>query len=513
MTSHLVVAVELVTGAYDAADSEDRRLAEWPPHPARLFCSLVSVARGEDERSALRWLEQQGPPLVAASVDHSTSRTASYVVTNQRSLTGGSQFHPGRSNQLRSRSRVFPGSSRIEFVWQVAPDQQIIAHLDAMCARVPYLGRATGMATLTASRRAAEIIEEVDVFEPVPDDDKVAVAGQLMLRTPYPGYLAALDEQYELDMPAWLANRFTEYRLRSDPEDHVALRQVHPSLYRDVVILRFVNLRPQGRLGPEFVEALRSSVLRSAGPNAPGVLHGHGADGRPHVAFLALPNVAPQPVSRTSDAWHRSWGHLLGIAVAVPELDAAERRAVLSAVLGLRRLNENNEQVITLEIDRIGAVQLRYEPTLIKPFGVTPERWRRSARCWSSVSPVVLDKYPRRSMTAEDIVLGSVRQAGLPEPVDISVSRSPLLPGASQLQPIDLPKKFRGRLFRHVTLTFAEEVAGPVLIGAGRYLGLGLMAPVSGKTDRDAGGESSDPATEDVIDLTTQVGAPSGGDL
>ena len=35
----------MVTGCYDAADVLDRERAEWPPHPARLFCALVAAAR------------------------------------------------------------------------------------------------------------------------------------------------------------------------------------------------------------------------------------------------------------------------------------------------------------------------------------------------------------------------------------------------------------------------------------------------------------------------------------
>ena len=35
------ITVHLLTGRYAAADHNDREQAEWPPHPARLFSSLV----------------------------------------------------------------------------------------------------------------------------------------------------------------------------------------------------------------------------------------------------------------------------------------------------------------------------------------------------------------------------------------------------------------------------------------------------------------------------------------
>jgi CRISPR-associated protein Csb2 len=40
-----------------------------------------------------------------------------------------------------------------------------------------------------------------------------------------------------------------------------------------------------------------------------------------------------------------------------------------------------------------------------------------------------------------------------------------------------VPDRFAGRL-RHVEIAFSEPIAGPLVIGDGRFLGLGLMAPV-----------------------------------
>ena len=37
------------------------------------------------------------------------------------------------------------------------------------------------------------------------------------------------------------------------------------------------------------------------------------------------------------------------------------------------------------------------------------------------------------------------------------------------------------RLAKHVTLAFDRPVRGPVLLGAGRYFGLGLMRPLRGE--------------------------------
>ena len=63
------IAVELLTGRYTAQQFNDRNRPEWPPHPARLFSALVAAWADNDEpdgeeRSALRWLEDQDPPSI-----------------------------------------------------------------------------------------------------------------------------------------------------------------------------------------------------------------------------------------------------------------------------------------------------------------------------------------------------------------------------------------------------------------------------------------------------------------
>src|SRR5262249_17555763 len=101
------VEVRLLTGRYDAGSAGDRAVPEWAPHPGRLFAALVAAARSEAEWEALRWLERQEAPLVTASPAAATM-TRSYVVTNRVAPGGGSQTHPGRTNQLRTRVGVTP---------------------------------------------------------------------------------------------------------------------------------------------------------------------------------------------------------------------------------------------------------------------------------------------------------------------------------------------------------------------------------------------------------------------
>jgi CRISPR-associated protein Csb2 len=453
----LVVSVELLSGRYEAGGAEDQQLAEWPPHPARLFCALVAAARGEKDRAVLAWLERQPPPSVHADRQAATLTRSAYVVTNTLS-PGGSQTHPGRTNGRRARATAAPASPRIAFVWDAADAPAgAVEVLDRMARRVPYLGRSSGVALVSTSATSEAPPVPAVAFDPCD-----LTEAEVSLRVPYPGYLADLDALFEAGQSTWQAARFLGYRVRVATNE--AAPPAAPSVYSDVVIFGFAGLRPDGRLAGRFTQALRTEVLRQAGDAAPAALHGHGADGRPHVAFLALPNAGSEHAD----------GHLLGLAVAIPDLPDSERRATVAACLALRRPGED---VAELPVRDLGAVELTYRPGLVRPWGLRPERWRRGSKRWMTATPMVLDRYPK-----DGDMVTEVRRAcltvGLPEPAAVTVGRDPLLPGAVAMRPSDLPAKLKGRLYRHVSLTFDVAVAGPLLLGAGRYLGVGLFAPL-----------------------------------
>jgi len=478
----LVIDIELISGRYDAAGAGDRDAAEWPPHPARVFCALVASARSESDHVALRWLERLPAPVVQASPTARPDVRDSFVVTNlvvsaseqrkaQKQKKGGSQFHPARTNLLKVRHSTVPGTSRVRVVWpDVDAEASTVAVLDVLARRVPYLGRSTGVATLSVGvgteLGSTDLPKGLAQFDPAPSGPP-----GVALRVPYPGYLDLLIDQYDNDRPAWEASLDVNYRLPGREPQRSAPSATAPSVYTDVIILRFAGLRPDGRLTVMFTEALRRAVMASTGDPLPDALHGHDADGRPHVAFLALPN-ADNP---------RADGHLMGMAVAIPDLPELERRAIVRGVLVGMRSDDgssgNQQRTLRLSVPRIGEVDLAYEPGLVRPWGIRPERWRRGSDHWVSVTPVVLDRFPRKGDVEQEIARSCVR-VGLPQPRDIVVSTAPMVAGGVRMRPQDLPQRSRGKLFRHVGLRFDHPVAGPMLLGAARYLGVGLMAPL-----------------------------------
>lgn len=198
----LNIDIELISGRYEAAGAGDRDVAEWPPHPARVFCALVASARSETDREALRWLERLPAPVVQASPTSRPDVRASYVVTNVVKASGGSQFHPARTNALKARHSTVPGSLRVRVAWPDAnAEQSTVAVLDALARRVPYLGRSTGVAALSVTvgseLGSTGLPEGLQQFEPTPVGTRGAG-----LRVPYPGYLELLTDQHENGRPA-----------------------------------------------------------------------------------------------------------------------------------------------------------------------------------------------------------------------------------------------------------------------------------------------------------------------
>ncbi|RLP12421.1 type I-G CRISPR-associated protein Csb2 [Propionibacterium australiense] len=451
--------ITLLSGRYDAGGGDDPRAVEWPPHPARVFSALRAVA-SDDELAPLAELERLSPPLIHASAA-GAYRTRGYVVTNAREQKGKHQIHPGRTAGFRQRSGSLPHDARVQFDW---PDGDTLsdgslASLDRLARRVPYIGRSTSPAILIFSRVSdPEPLPGLTTYEPAEGP------GTVSIRVPYPGYLDELDALHEANQPAWQAagGRSRRSYREAGVEEKTPGQQPIESSYPDLVILRFVDRRPPGSLVGQFTEALRRKVMGQTEEPLPPALHGHGLPGVPHVAYLGLPLAG----------FEHADGQLMALAVAIPGLERAERRRILRGILG-----NDPDRSVSLHVPGIhGSFPLRYSPNDPLPHSATIARWIKPSRTWVSVTPLVLDRYPKDHDLVSAAAV-SLAQAGLPTPRAVELSKQPMTPGAVRLRPDELPKRCRGRLYTHARVVFDQPVRGPVLAGAGRYFGVGLFAP------------------------------------
>ena len=158
------------------------------------------------------------------------------------------------------------------------------------------------------------------------------------------------------------------------------------------------------------------------------------------------------------------------------------------------------EYPLKLTMGTRGVVRLRRVVGDSDLVSLRPEVWRKSSHRWTSVTPVALPQHPG-SLTkgaagtrakawgrAETAVRLACTHVDLPDPAAVSLSLDPWVAGARKTAHFP-PFRQRGREGRpvrrqlvHVSMTFDHLVRGPLMIGAGRFFGLGLMRPVQETT-------------------------------
>jgi len=475
--------VELLEPSYQATAPGGGR-AEWPPHPARLFCALVAHASLDDtgHHAALGWLERQAPPVVAVPSQSAESAQPrrSWVPTNAIAPRSEHRSLPGRTSG--GSQRLWPqralANGLITFTWAATPSQEVANALREIAVRVPYLGRATGPALLST----AVLDAEADMVEEEGRQHwRLAPAGagghrSTPLRVAYPGYLQDLIDAHDAGQPAWQLARTELYAPQADGPDPVLQQLRGP--FTDMVIFRFSQsaaLDPRHTL--MVTSALRDAVLSRLDAMGHVVqempsVHGHQARGSVlrSAAYLALPVVGNQHAD----------GLLRAVAVALPAgMPERERRALLAAVIhhdgGLRHLSVAALGT-TVVLARVPENEAAAGPRVL-----SAAAWQRPARVWTSALPMVLDRFPKPAdphwVTA---VTTSCVLAGLPEPVDVQVERAGvLLAGTSSPSRHQLRRKPGERPLPgcHVRLTFDRPLIGPVTVGSKRNFGLGLCWP------------------------------------
>jgi CRISPR-associated protein Csb2 len=469
----LALSVTLLAGCYEASLGAGH---EWPPHPGRLFSALVAQAEPDGPHdAALRWLQTQPAPVVLAS-EASTSTMQGFVPTNA-SGKDTHQTYLGRTSGERSWHRVHPRHAVVHVVWESAdPPSDVLTGLRQLSRRVPYLGRST-----------SPVMIRVDTAAPGRDDRLLRWESPgdrtCRMRVPHLRSVEALREAYDNDEPARSVDRWVPYgqALRDADVPMAAVDGPWPEL------LTFglpSGTALDGRLVVRIATAWRKAVLSALRPEygerAPelALLHGHDKQGGRSCAFLALPTVGHEHAD----------GQVRGLGLAVsPDLPEQVRRSLLR-VLGM-----------DIDAPRLPPFHVPglLEPAVPLVHGSTDGRvtfdagrWtgRAGATTWSSVTPVVLDRFPRRREDYADHVVAACALAGYPEPIAVDVVKTSSWRGAAFLRRSDLQRRADSQPppSVHCRLAFGSALRGPVVLGQLRHLGLGLCLPEPVRADWDA---------------------------
>lgn len=486
------IGVELLMGRAVISRWESRealgqpREPEWPPHPDRVFMALVAGwgEAGEDtaQREALEWLETLCAPALAVPLEAS-QRTpfTSYVPVNDESSPMGKKgpFGPmgslpiGRNRQPRQFPVAVPDSPTFFLIWDVDIPVNLRLGLEQVCALVTYLGH-------SASPVRVWIEDRPPKPTLIPDNNRFSHHLRMFGRR----RLAYLKNRYDAGLrpqPSLWQGYATTKR---EPAESIFDGPFDPGIFvlRELPGHRRYALESCGIIS----DAIRTELLRRHGPGAPEWISGHADDGSPskqsRPAFLPLGYV---------DHKHAD-GHLLGIAIIVPrDFEHTER---LFQLLGLHDGSKDHDiesgvPFLSLTIRNphlgnreIGQLELELDerPEGRRPFSLKSFTWTHPHRIWKTVTPVMLSRFPRRGLTAEEVVAKACVEAGYPNPVAVRVSFAPLMRGVPHSRAFHVkPREGKPpRPLTHAAIEFPVSVRGPVLIGAGRYLGYGACRPL-----------------------------------
>lgn len=422
---------------------------------------------------------------------------------------GESLLPERRIRQSRTFPSVTPREPRVTLVWRDADaDAALRMTLDRLAARVARLGHSSSL----VSMRILPPDERLQRPYRIPDPD-----GEYLLRGVGPGQLERLCRDHEVHqgvasgrtMPA-IVHNYAEPRAADAAYAHtvfgdddwiVFARELGPSL----PATRAVGM----------AKAVRGALQRfSPVQPPPELVSGHKPAGQAseqdHLAIVPLPFVGDPYAG----------GEILGVAVIFPRTTGAQdRNVVLKAIhaweqaTGRHEASDDDEQsapdgIVAGGDEEDNAPRRHASPRVVVrlPGGaenylsrlparerqtLTARRWCRPSRVWATATPIALDRHPgdlrsrdpdelRAAVAAaEETIAAACRRIGLPTPRVTVVPAAPVA-GAFKARAFPSFPPVVGRTQRvlaHALVEFAEPVRGPLLLGAGRYVGLGLLFP------------------------------------
>lgn len=563
------IEVNFLTGRYVATSHSDRRVGEWPPHPARLFSALVAAwaeveKPDSEERSALEWLEAQAAPAITAPEAVPRRTVSHFVPVNDPTIVGralqerrsdeirtltdqlhealvasGGEVTPavarlqkqvakkrevgntvrsprktpakaalaaafamlpeGRGKQERTFPSMSPNVPRVTYSWDVVPPDTTARTLDSLLTRVTRLGHSS---SLVSCRVAPD--------PPIPTHVPATNAGGSILRTVRRGQLAELERQHARHQgvrPRSLPFAGVRYQpVEVSPDEPI----ITPNTRGRWIVFEFTrdSRAFHATRCVELATAMRRAILSHAEDPIPEGISGHRDDGKPslspHIAILPIPYVG----------YRHADGRLFGVALSVPDgMDRASQTGLYRAIGTWERTVRDNvgaNEPLTVTMGSRGVVRMRRVLDVSELWSLRVEPWRTRSRRWLSATPVALPRHPG-SLTkgtatartkawarAEASTRLACAHVGLPDPTIVELSFDPGISGARKA--IHFPafrqtgregKPVRRQLV-HVSLTFDDPVAGPLMLGTGRFVGLGLMRPTPPRSTQQPADEPSD---------------------
>ena len=505
---------------------------EWPPSPLRVYQALLAaaVARspartlGQEDLAALRWLEELPPPRILAPRGLPAMGRRLSVPNNAMDVVGrlwahGSDSTTGDASPATHRTMktvrptLLQGDACVHLLWLLGEhlDSAVVEHADRLAAvatSIVVIGwgvdLVVGEARLVDEVAVASLAGEL--WEPQ------ARAGADGLRVPVSGTLEALCERYRAVcrrispdglLPTPPLTRYTTvtYRRAGDrpPRPAVVFALHDPDADR----LRPFDAARQGLTVAGMMRHAVDQAAKATGWSAEKiatVVLGHGEQhGEPESIPAGSQRFSYLPVP-TIEA--RGGG---------PGVVGAIRRVLLTCLGGdcARELNWAREALVAGELIDETSRQVKALLGVAPPGDTVVRRYLGSSTTWATVTPVSLPGHDdpkgwrrrlRAGVTAQEqqlllarldarvdrLLRKAILQAGfsaeLAEHAELSWRATGFLPGVERIDCYGLPGHLRGYRRLHVRLVWRDargeklSLPGPLCLGGGRFLGLGLFA-------------------------------------
>ena len=495
MTGALLISVRFYEGRYHG-------LGDWPPAPGRLFQALLAgAAEGanlpEPARGALDWLERQAPPTIAAPHGLPGQVYSMYVPNNDIDSKLGRRNSPLLENvvseirvEKKLRPILFDQQGSILYCWQIESSKDDNAAQICELAKSLYqLGLGIDMAwadgSITSDTEASDLLSMHGGVIYRPSDSGES---NMQLHSYQPGFRKSLTDRFES-----LRNRF-----RTDGSGREAkLIFTQPPKPRFVKIA--YNATPR-----RFVFDLREEDTFFSWPlNKVVLLVAEARDKAAEKLSAGAPELA-ENIER----------YLIGRGARDSDKEVRVRIVPIPSIghvhvdMGIRRLSVYVPQTCPLRSDDLkwafaqvlwanadGVIKCGLQRTESSRMA---ERFEEPSREWRSVTPLALQSARRRRIEPSRIedefkaghertleekraaaaVRQALRHSGVNTPVmEIRLQREPFDRHGGRAETFAAGTRFPKETLWHVAVTFTEPVNGPLLLGDGRYLGLGLMRP------------------------------------
>ncbi len=385
-----------------------------------------------------------------------------------------------RTRQPRRFPGVTPEEDVVHFVWRDVNGTSHAEVLDRLASRVVRLGHSSSFVSL-------RVVPEAPAATYTPVE-----AGSRRFRVITAGQLRRLEDayvQHRETEPRIMPNAFQDYDVhRPEPAAQPA------SVFAEdwLTLERVSGPMLAATRAPDMARAVRRALLAHAKDPPPEILSGHGPDGAPsrdaHVAFVPIPFVGHMHAD----------GQLRGIAIVLPRrASLPEKMAVYRAQRAWeeasRRADEDAPE-LALQLGALGVLKLRRVDQSPRLKALRAQTWCGPSKAWATVSPIALDRNPGNLASrdpgrladairaAEATVREACERIELPDPTRVVILPFAPVAGsykAKHFGPFPREETRTQRVLTHAYIEFAEPVLGPVMLGAGRFAGLGLFKPIS----------------------------------